>query len=82
MSERYWNVSTSIVIAWICWIAGVTLVVLPCVGVLDHPFAALGCVVTMFGCMTMLRSWVHRCALSTADVFALGQASVRVVRDR
>lgn len=82
MSEKYWNVSMSIVIAWGCWIIGAAFVASACLGWLDHPFATLGGIVTMFGCMTMLRCWVHRAAVSAADAFALGRASVHVVRDR
>lgn len=81
LSEHYWSISTSIVIAWSCWLVGTILVLLPCAGLLDHPFAALGGVVAMFGCMTMLRCWIHRAAMASANAFALGRASMQVVRD-
>lgn len=82
MTERYWSVCAGTVVAWVCWLVGTTLVGLSCMGVLGHPFATLGAMVSMFGCMTMLRCWVQRAATHGSEAFALGQASMRVVPDR
>lgn len=80
MTERYLSVCAATLIAWACWLVGTTVVVLSCAGVLDHPYASLGGIVTMFGCMTMLRCWVQRAARSSANAFTLGRDSVHLVQ--
>jgi predicted PurR-regulated permease PerM len=75
-----WQISAATVVTWLLWVAGMVLICLACVNVLNDPFAALGIAFVAFGCTTQIGSWLRSLSNDHRNAFELGRDSVSQMR--
>lgn len=73
------NVSMQLVV-WLLWTAGLVLVGLTALGVLEHPFAPMGVCFVAFGCTGQIGLWMRQIAAEERNAFELGRDSVTSLR--